>query len=163
MTGDPHVLAPDRAPTPFTAEEIRGRCATGKTIRVRVDVPGQPPAHRVTRYLDCDEAGATLERTPTSADGVPVGEAQRDRMTWLDLQSHASFPAAETTIGAERIETPMGALDCLRYTVVDDDGERTFWFARDLPGMPVRYVTRVGGEVVMTVTVEESSLPGERG
>ena len=68
-------------------------------------------------------------------------------MTWRDLQSHASFPTDATTIEPERIETPMGELDCLRYTVRDGATEKVFWFATDLPGMPVRSVTRSDGHV----------------
>ena len=58
-TRDPHVLAPGRAPTPFTADEVRGGCPAGRTIRLRVDVVGETSFHRVSRFVECDEAGAT--------------------------------------------------------------------------------------------------------
>ena len=76
-------------------------------------------------------------------------------MTWLDLQGHASFPADDTTIESETIETPLGELDCLRYTVRDGASEKIFWFAKDLPGMPVRFVVRNDGNVGATVSVVE--------
>lgn len=111
-TLDPHVLAPGRAPTPFTAEEIRVGCPAGRTIRLRVDVVGETPFHRVNRFVECDEAGAIMQQSRLSLDGSPLAEPEVDRVTWRDLQAHASFPADDTTIGSERIETAIGKLDC---------------------------------------------------
>ena len=159
MVRDPHVLAPRQAPTPFTAAEIRARCAVGKTIRVLVEIDGEQPFERLTTYVECDDAGATIERSTLAPDGSPVGDPEVDRVTWLDLQGHASFPADATTIVPERIATPLGEVDCLRYTVRDGASEKVFWFATDLPGMPVRFLTRTGGKVGMTVTVVESTVP----
>ena len=161
MTGDardPHVLAPGQAPTPFTAEEIRAGCPVGRTIRLRVDVPGRPPLHRGHRFVECDEDGATIERSQLSFDGSPLEEPEVGRVSWRDLQRHASFPADDTTIVSERIQIEIGALDCLRYTVRDGATEEVYWFAGDLPGMPVRYLTRTDGEVVTTVTVVANTL-----
>lgn len=160
MTGegtDPHVLGPGQAPTPFTAEEIRGGCPPGRTIWMHVEVAGETPFLRVSRFVQCDEAGATLERARTSLAGVPLGEPDVGRVTWRELQAHASFPEDATTIEAERITTAIGEVDCLRYTVQGGDGEQVFWFATDLPGMPVRYLTRTGGETVMVVSVVDNT------
>jgi hypothetical protein len=156
-TGDPHVLGPGRAPTPFTADEIRGACPPGRTIRLRVDVVGETPFHRVNRFVECDQAGATMERARLSLDGVPLGEPEVNRVTWRDLQAHASFPADDTMIESERIVTAIGELDCLRYTVRDGVAEEVFWFAKDLPGMPIRYLSRTGGQIVMTVSVLDNT------
>jgi hypothetical protein len=158
-TRDPHVLAPGHAPTPFTAEEIRAGCPTGRTIRLRVHVEGETPFHRVSRFLECDGSGATLERSRLSLDGSLLAEPDVDRVSWRDLQAHASFPANDTTIGPERIETAIGELDCLRYTVRDGATEEVFWFAKDLPGMPIQYLTRTEGRVVMTVSVVDDTIP----
>jgi hypothetical protein len=79
-------------------------------------------------------------------------------VTWRELQAHASFPADHTTIVAETIETGIGPLDCLRYTVREGTTEEVFWFAKDLPGMPIRYATREDGQVVTTVTVVANTL-----
>ena len=110
----------------------------GRTIRRRVDAVGETPFHLVSRFVECDEAGATMERSRLSLDGSPLGEPEVDRVTWLELQAHASFPADATTIESERIETAIGELDCLRYTVRDGATEEVFWFAKDLPGMPIQ-------------------------
>lgn len=158
-TGDPRVLAPGAAPTPFTADEIRGACRPGRTMRLLVDIAGERPFHRMSRYVECDGSGAVLERSLLSLDGAPLGEPEVDRVTWLELQGHACFPADDTTIEPERIETALGALDCLRYTVRRGDTEEVFWFAKDLPGMPVLRQTRAGGQVVATLAVLEITNP----
>lgn len=158
-TRDPHVLAPGQAPTPFTADEIREACPVGRTIRVRVDAAGEPSYHRVSRYVECDQAGALLERSRLSLDGERLGEPELDRVTWLDLQTHASFPVEATTIEPERIETEIGELDCLRYTVRDGADERVFWFARDMPGMPLRTQASTNGQVVTATSVVERTIP----
>ena len=155
---DPHLLAPGRAPTPFTADEIRDGCPAGRTIRLRVDVVGGPSFQRRNRFVECDELGASIERCQLSPDGSVLAEPEVDRVTWRDLQDHASFRADDTTIVAERIETEIGPLDCLRYTVREGTTEEVFWFAKDLPGMPIRYVTREDGQVVTTVTVVANTL-----
>jgi len=158
-TRDPHVLAPGRAPTPFTADEIRRGCPAGRIIRLRVDVVGETPFHRVSRFVDCDEAGATMERSRLSLDGSPLAEPEVDRVTWRDLQAHASFPADDTTIESERIETAIGELDCLRYSVREGATNEVFWFANDLPGMPIQCLTRTDGQVVTTVSVVDHTIP----
>lgn len=129
---DPRVLGPGLAPTPFTADEIRAASQAGRTIELLVEGDGEEPYRRYNRYLACDDEGATLER------GRPGGEIETRRVTWAELQSHAAFPAAMTTIEPETIDIPLGRLDCLRYTVRDGDDVTVFWFATKYPGMPVR-------------------------
>jgi hypothetical protein len=80
------------------------------------------------------------------------------RETWLELQAHASFPADRTETAPERIETPLGELDCLRYTVTDGSTVETFWFARTKPGMPIKYMTQEAATVTSVVTVIEDTV-----
>ncbi len=155
---NPYVLEPGHAPTPFTADEIRDGCPAGRTIRLRVHVADQTSFLRVSRFVDCDETGATMEGFRLSLDGAPLGESEVRRVTWSELQSHASFPAEVTTIAPERIESAIGAMDCLRYTVRDGDADEVFWFAKDLPGMPIRYLTRQNGRILTTVSVVDNSM-----
>lgn len=156
-TPDPHVLEPGHAPTPFTGAEIRDATTVGKTIRRRVDALGEASFLIVSKYLECDEDGALMERSMLSLEGAPLGVPDVDRVAWLDLQWHASFPADATTIGAERIQTPLGELGCLRYTVREGSTEKVFWFATDLPGMPIKSVVRTDGQVVNTSVVVENT------
>jgi hypothetical protein len=153
VLGDPHVLQPDHAPTPFTASEIRDGCPEGRTIGLLIEAAGAPPHRRTNRFVECDEEGAVVERTRFDMDGRPLGPPERARSTWLEMQGHASTPADRTTIDPSVLESPMGPLDCLRYTVVDGEEVETLWFARSLPGMPVRTESRRAGELVLTVTM----------
>lgn len=148
---DSKVLGPDLAPTPFTAAEIRAGCPAGRTIELLVTSAGEPPYRRVNRFVACDETGATIER------GRAGGPVESQRVTWAQLQAHAAFPTAVTTIEPEKIEIPLGTLDCLRYTVRDGDDVTVFWFAPAYPGMPVRISSEENGQVVST-TVMVTSL-----
>lgn len=146
---DPHVLAPDHLPTPFTAEEIRLACPPGRTLRYAHERSGQPTVIRVTRYVSVEADGCIQESWQESPDGgAPLNEPERSTATWLDLQQHASFPAATTTRDEEEIEVPAGRFKCWRYTRVDDRVTWRFWFARDLPGSPVQFEQQQEGEVV---------------
>ncbi len=154
---DPHVLGPGLAPTPFTADEIRAGCPAGRTIRLLVEDDGAQPGIRYNRFVECDESGALIER---GRDGEP---GERSRSTWAGLQAHAAFPIEATTIRYDTIDIPLGVLDCVRYTVRDEDdgdGITEFWFAPAYPGMPVRYTRIEHGRAVGTTTMIESSRPG---
>jgi hypothetical protein len=154
---DPHLLHPDHHPTPFTADEIRAGSPLGRTVRQRVEEKGEPATTRVQQYVAVDEDSGTRLVFTLAADGTRE-DVRRSRSTWLELQGHASMPMATTTIDEVRIETPMGPLDCLRYTAVDGDEVETFWFARAIPGMPVQTERRVSGEVVERVTMLSSGI-----
>ena len=84
--------------------------------------------------------------------------ADENYATWLDLQAHASFPAAQTTIEPEALDTPMGTSTCLRYTVREGATVDTFWFAKELPGMPVKSTTEQEGRLTSTVTMVRNSV-----
>ena len=114
---------------------------------------------RVNRYLEADADGAVIERRHYAAGGEPMGDAEVWRTTWLELQQHASFPSESTTIRAETIETPLGALACLRYTVVKGETVQTFWFATAMPGMPIKTTREDAGRFTSVVTMVENVLP----
>jgi len=158
MDSDPHQLFPDHLPTPYTAAEIRDACPSGRTLRYRLERAGEAPVVRVTRYLSVDAAGADQESWLESLDGRRLAEPERERSTWLELQAHASFPTATTERVEEPIDTPSGRFVCLRYTRVDAKGTWRFWFARELPGQPVRFDQRADGEVVFSATLLENVL-----
>jgi hypothetical protein len=144
---DPRVLRPDHAPTPFTAEEIRLGCPRGRTVTARTEAVGEPDRVDITVFVETDGNGALLE-----------SNGQEHRVTWLDLQNHASFPAEATTITEEMIEIPLGQMECLSYRVVRDDVVSTFWFAKERPGMPVLFMTESDGGVLSTTFVIEDEV-----
>lgn len=158
--GDPHILGPGLLPTPFTADEIRAGCPDGRAIRMRVEADGVVVAFRTNVFSNGDAEGATLESRRFGPDGTPAGAPDAQRVTWLELQAHASFPADRATVEPELLETSLGTLDCLRYTVEDEDGSTSeFWFARSAPGMPIRYRSITDGRVTSEVLVVENVMP----
>jgi hypothetical protein len=159
VSEDPRILAPGTLPTPFTADEIRDGSPVGKTIRLLIEMEGKDPIIRLNRWVECDADGATVEKTKYSLAGDRLGRPDTERSTWLELQEHASFRSDVTTMERERIETPLGLLDCIRYTVVDGQSVDTFWFWPSAPGMPVKYTSAEDGRVTSSVTVIERTLP----
>jgi hypothetical protein len=158
---DPHVLGPDLTPTPFTAGEIRQGCPPGRLIRLRIDTADGPSYERTNRFVDCDDEGATIERRVFGADGSPIGAPETGRTTWAAFQLHAAFPLARTTVEPDVIESPMGRLECLRFTVLDGADTDIFWFAMSKPGMPVRVVTERDGRLVESMTMIADEHPDE--
>jgi hypothetical protein len=156
MIPDPHLLHPDHLPTPFTADEIRAGCQPGRTLRSLVVEANAAPKVRVSGFVSADADGAEQDSWEETPEGTRLSEPQRRRSTWLDFQQHASFPAATTERAEEEIEIPAGRFDCLRYTTHDGGAVRTFWFARSLPGMPLRFEERIGDEVVYSSTAIEN-------
>lgn len=150
---DPRVLGAGLAPTPFTPEQIRAGCPAGRMIRLLVEEEGVEPYFRFHHFTSCDEAGAVIERGRVDRGR----EVVVDRSSWRELQEHAAFPADVTTIEEDTIDIPLGVVECLRYTVRDDEGVTTFWFSAAYPGMPVRYSRAENGRTVSTTTMIASS------
>jgi hypothetical protein len=148
---DPHVVQTGHAPTPFTADEIRQGCPAGRAVTARTEAAGEPDRVDLTVFTETDDVGALLE-----------SNGQRHFVTWRDLQAHASFPAAMTSISEEVVEIPLGTMECLSYRVESGDTVSTFWFAKDRPGMPVLFTTEQGGSLISTtfVIADEVREPG---
>ena len=151
--------APTNAPTPFTAEEIRAGCPDGRTITLLVEPAGGAPFRRVNRYRDGDAEGVTVERWTLGPDGERVGEVEATRSTWLELQAHASFPSAVTTVTRESVTLPFGVVEALRYRVGTGAEAATFWFAMAHPGMPVRYESPSAAGGLDRTTVVSDAMP----
>jgi hypothetical protein len=160
VADDPHVLGPGLLPTPFTADEIRAGCPDGRLIRMQLEENGTVVGYRTNRFHGVDVEGASVESRRFDAGGAPAGEPETARVPWLGFQRHAAFEATRTTCLPEVIETPLGRLDCLRYTTRDDDGSiGDYWFALTLPGMPIRYRSLEGDRVTTEVIVIENLMP----
>lgn len=158
----PHILAAGHAPTPFTAAEIRAGCPEGRLIRLRVEELGSDSTSRDIRFVRCDADGADQEFRQYDAAGRPIAEPLVRHSSWLELQEHASYPADSAGIDAAPLETPMGTLDCLRYTVTDGDRREVLWFARSIPGMPVRTESYERDRLTYRMRMVENHLPPDR-
>jgi hypothetical protein len=117
------------------------------------------------RYLAGDEHVSERETTVRSEAGDVLEGPTPARSAWRDLQAHASYPEIATEIAADRIEVPAGTYDCWRYEVVipEEGGTEVTraWFAKDLPGPPVRMLREVAGVSVFSMTlVEDTPGPG---
>jgi len=142
-----HRLRPDHLPTPFSAAQIRDGCPVGRTIGLREEIAGEEPTFRRIVFTEVDAETSVQELQATDAAGTLLGEPSPGRATWLDLQRHASQPADATTVREIRLTLPFGEFDCWLYTVRMPDAELRFWFAKELPGMPVQIERSVDGSV----------------
>lgn len=156
-----HRLQPDHLPTPFSAAQIRDGCPAGRTIRMQEETPGQASTFRRIRFTHVDEETAVQEFQATDEDGRPIGEPTLRDSTWLDLQRHASQPADATTVEEVPMTLPFGDFDCWLYTVRAPGGELRFWFAKELPGMPVQVEEWIDGSLAgRSVMIADDQEPG---
>lgn len=152
---DPYTLVEGHAPTPFTAAEIRDASPSGHTKKLLVETRDAAPLMRTTTFVAVDDDGAEIEFVEASADDPSTHRTGSTLARWVDLQRHASYPRDRVEIAEETIELPWGRLDCLRYTVSEDDETTIHWFSTAHPGMPVRSNVWKGSELVYTATVLE--------
>jgi len=149
-------LRPDHAPTPFTADEIREACPEGRTDTYRIELRSEKPAKYTLKFLKCDREGAEVESTNIPEDGKP--KTTKDRQAWVDFQTQASFLEIDTKITDETIETPAGKFECRVYTVQKREGDPAvvrMYFAKKLPGHPVKMTSEENGKIVFTMTLLE--------
>jgi hypothetical protein len=157
-----HRLQPDHLPTPFSAEQIRAGCPPGRTIHLREETAGESPTFRRIRFMTTDANGGAQELQATDPEGHPIGEPRTGHSTWLDLQRHASNPVEGTTIEEVALSLPFGDFDCWLYVVHGSDSELRFWFAKELPGMPVQVEDWSGGELVGRTSMISIDGPATR-
>ena len=159
-----HRLRPDHLPTPFSAAQIRDGCPAGRTILIREETAGEEPSFRRIVFTEVDAETSVQELQATDADGTPIGEPSPGHSTWLDLQRHASQPADATTVDEVRLSLQFGDFDCWLYTVRLTNAELRFWFAKELPGMPVRVEQWADGALTgRTVMIANGLQPGDTG
>jgi hypothetical protein len=158
-----HRLQPNHLPTPFSAAEIRDACPAGRTIRIREEAPGEAPSFRRIRFTQVDEETAIQEFQATNADDRSIGEPNVRSSTWLDLQRHASQPAKATTVDEVVQPLAFGDFDCWRYIVRAPGAELRFWFAKQLPGMPVQVEEWINGELAGRSVMIANETPARWG
>ena len=158
-----HRLRPDHLPTPFSAAQIRDGCPAGRTILIREEEPGQEPSYRRIVFTEVGEETSMQELQATDANGAPLGEPSPGQATWLDLQRHASQPVDATTVAEIRLALPFGEFDCWLYTVQTHGAELRFWFANELPGMPVQVEQWVEGALSGRAVMIANETPPAHG
>lgn len=153
-----------RAPTPYTAAQIRDASRPGRTYEYLIERPGELPVRRRLVFVVVTDQGATIATQQYDPHGKKVGAPEFQEATWEQLRRHASFPVEATTISEDRTDTPVGTFDCRRYAVVTTGAEgeerQIFWFAKELPGAPVEMHVERNGEIVSRMTLLQYE-PGE--
>lgn len=138
-------------PTPFTSSEIRDAFRPGQHLVFTVFTAGKGTVVAdwvVTGWTDQD---ATIAFTTLAQDGATVVEPRAERTSsWDSLRDHASFPEASASRSEGVLVHPLGTLDIWLYTVRGPEPElvQRYWFAKDLPGPPVRFTIHAGAEEV---------------
>ena len=155
MPPETNRISPDRAPTPFSAAEIAAACAPGRVNVYRIEEAGSPPVVMRWEFVDGDAGSGESRYQTFGEDGTPLGDPQTARARWTDLQGHASYPEALTTITHDVVEVPGGRFDCWRYTIDDGDEQTEAWCAGDLPGPPVLKIHRDADRELSRMTLLE--------
>lgn len=141
-------LAPGKAPTPFTADEIRMGNAPGTWKRYRIS-QGEREFFQHFEFVQAEKPElAAMKVVMYDVEGNELGATEAPPAAWTALQAHASFDEDKTVIGRDTIQVAAGEFDCWTYTVDTAEGEQSFyWFGIEQPGPPVLMETRVNGAV----------------
>lgn len=143
--------ADGKAEPPFSAAEIRAATAPGRTYHYRMGV-GDEVHERLMVFVRVDDEGAEIEHRVLGPDGEVAETTPARRSTWQDLEGHATYPRAGTTVSEVEITVPAGTFAGWLYEVREqtDKGPQLTraWFARELPGAPVKHQVEVGGQLV---------------
>ncbi len=143
------------APTPFTGAQIRSATPEGRTYSFRIEALGRPTVHRSMQFTEVSD---TQARLTSEVRDITTGATKVEAsvmVTWDELVKHAHYPKAHTTIGSETLTVPAGTFDCLHYVVADPDKgtTTTAWFAKSLPGAPIKLEVTRDRATVMRMTL----------
>ena len=165
MPPEANRMQPDHAPTPFSADEIRAACPEGRWNLFEMQTTGKAKLWQLSTFEHSDEHGADFQGVVVNEEGAEVGSPARDTATWHQLQAHASFPSALTEIRADTYRSDAGKFDCWLYVVTEHTGDKEivqrFWFARNLPGPPVRVEQREDGTVTFEMKLVQTGTSRE--
>lgn len=162
------------APTPFTAEQIRNGCPDGRVVVYRVAHRSAKPVEEMWRFDKGDEKGVEFTLSNHTVDGKALGTPTTSRRWWTDLQQHASYPKEATTIEDTVLEVAGKRYACWLYTQQllpggeSRDPDKTqsaqvnkeeTWFAKALPGPPVKKLIHMGGALIHDMLMHENRMP----
>jgi len=158
---DTNRMAEGMAPTPYSAEQIRGFCDDGRQYRFLIENRGQPKQYQITRFGKGDEEHAAMETRATDTTGKALGEPPKAQPPWAALQAHASFPEKDCEIITNLIQGPATSHVCWVYRIRGElDGQPTetvLCFAKNMPGPPILMEKWVGKEVVSRMKLLETT------
>ena len=149
----------EAAPYPFTASEIRAGCPLGRVIDYRIEKVGAPARSERWAFAPVGEDSVTITTTPLDAQGNATGVPETQTSKWTELHEHAHFPRPATKVWEESLTVPAGTFAVLRYVVTKEDDVKTVWFAKNLPGPPVKVEATHSGQTVMTMTMQANRMP----
>jgi hypothetical protein len=151
----PVETAPDGvAPYPYSVFQLRAGCPLGRVVEYRVEKAGEPPSTERWAFTPLDADTVRVTTTRFDAEGKQMGQPTDESAKWTELHEHARFPSAQTQIFNESLSIPAGTFDVMRYVVTKGDSMSTFWFARSLPGPPVKLEMVKEGKTVLTMTMQ---------
>lgn len=151
---DSHRLEPQHHPTPFSADQIRDASGPGTTVTFRVEPQDADAYFDRWEFLGGDDEVGRRRRWAESLDGEVLEDPVVVETAWLDLQRHASYPAATTRLMTGSAATPAGEFDCWVYVLANDDGTITrASFAPSEPGPPVLIETHREGELLFRMSL----------
>ena len=151
------------APTPFSAEEIKEYCKPGHETRYLFEKEGQKSVIQIATFLEStDPTKARFSSRQESTEGELVKDEGIVEVEWSTLQAHASFPAQPTTIVEELLTLEDTEYDCWKYTMVRTmkptpvttaTVTMTLWFAKDMPGPPIKMIQEMDGKQSFAMTL----------
>lgn len=159
------AMAQDPVEPPFTAAEIAAATRPGRTYRFKLSWDSGSEGSETIEFLAVDGDSCTMLVVLRDEDGtvLAIDPPEPERVSFAELEADAHFPAADTQRSEASIEVPAGRFECLVYEVHEryPGGEltTTYWFAKELPGAPVKMVTRSTHGSTTRVLVEHT--PGE--
>jgi hypothetical protein len=148
----------DAAPYPFTSSEIRGGCPQGRVVEYRFEKEGAPSRGERWAFAPIGDDRVAITTTPLDAEGSPAGAPETETAKWTELHEHARFPRAATTIAEESVTVPAGTFAALRYSVAGGKDAKTVWFAKSLPGPPIKMQVEHGPQIVLTMTMQSNRM-----
>ena len=142
---------PRPAPPPSPAEQIRAAPPAGRVYVFLVKDGDGPQHRRRIEFVAPNESSVTMRVTNQDLFGRDQGAPQDETVTWDELVSHARYPLDQVTISEERVTVRAGSYDAKLYTVKGPDGVTRAWFAKSLPGAPVKHLVERDGKPVSSM------------
>jgi len=142
------AAGPEMAPTPYEAADIRKATKVGRRYEWTLEAPGEPKKRRVVLFTKVDDTHGEISAEDLDETGHSLGAPQKNQATWEEFRDHASFPKAAVTIKDETVTVPAGTYECKLYVVTKGDEVLRFWFAKTLPGPPVKVEIQKAGKLI---------------